>query len=452
MLLATSDEYDTRVRKEAETLTAAGYDVRVVSFALAGQPRFETTRGVTYERVEVRESTRRAWQEHRHRQARALTRLQGRFSGLPTTTGDGVGDCTAAPQRGRGPIAASLVKLARVAYRTKLRMEREIYLIVRAIRWHSAYAAAVSEPLARFAPDVLHAHDLLTLDAGRRYARLWKLPLVYDTHELALRSRRYWRLRDRVVASVVEWRGIRAASAVVTVSPQIADWLARRYRIETPTVLLNSPPLGASRLPPPFSLRSVCGLEQNAALVVYTGGIQPGRGLDRTIDALAALAPHYHFAVVGPGRGGQGDEEMQERARSAGVLDRLHLVEPVPGHLVSSVITEADAAVVPLENMCLSYDLTLPNKLFEAVLAGLPLATSSLRATAEFVCAHAVGSVFEVGDPRAIAEAIREVVEHPPPGIGDRGRLAALQEDVCWERQGEKLCALYERLRGDARW
>ncbi len=39
------------MRREAETLVAAGYEVRVTSAASDELPRFEETRGVGYERI-----------------------------------------------------------------------------------------------------------------------------------------------------------------------------------------------------------------------------------------------------------------------------------------------------------------------------------------------------------------------------------------------------------------
>jgi glycosyltransferase involved in cell wall biosynthesis len=423
MLLGKSDEHDTRVFKEAETLAAAGHDVRVISLADWELPPFETLRGVEYERVGLSEAAREAWQRRRDGQEARLDGQRRRASRLP-----------------RGVVVA-----ARSVYRSRLRLEREIYLWVRAARWHQEYWTTVAEPLARFDPDVVHAHDLLTLYAGRRHARLRGVPLVYDSHEFERGSRRYPGVRNQTVVRAVERLGIRAASAVVTVSPAIAEELSRIYRIPCPQVLLNSPPLDESLAPAPFSLREVCGVGPEETLVVFTGALSGARGIEETVDAFAELPQSFHLALMGP-RKPHREAMFRERAAALGLEGRVHLVDAVRGDQVGAVIASADAAVVPQGKAGRSQDLTLPNKLFDAVLAGLPVAAAATTSVAAFVRRHEVGALFDVDDPPSIAPAIREVVERTPPGIADVERLRRLQEEVCWERQSETLLELYARL------
>jgi glycogen(starch) synthase len=447
MLLGKRDEHDTRVRKEAETLAAAGYEVRVFSLASPERPVLETVRGVTYERVELREVTREAWRRRRRLQELRLDRYRKRLSShsaAPERLHD-VAAVTTGRADGRRRAAAGAEATARAVYRAKLRVERETYLWLLAARWHLELWAAVAEPLARFDPGVVHSHDLLTLDAGRRHTRRTGALLVYDSHELELHSRRYRTVHQRVVARVVERVGVRAARAVITVSAAIAEELSRTYGIPLPTVLLNSPPLDLSRAPAPLSVRDACGVGPEETLIVFTGALSPSRGIEQTIDAFPQLPSSFHLALMGP-RKPHLEAAFLEQVAALALDDRVHLVDPVRGELVSATIATADAAVIPLMNVCRSYDLTLPNKLFEAVMAGLPIAASSLRGVGGFVRNHELGTLFDASDPASIARAIRDVVERTPPGIADRERLEHLQEEVSWESQGEVLVDLYRRL------
>jgi glycosyltransferase involved in cell wall biosynthesis len=88
----------------------------------------------------------------------------------------------------------------------------------------------------------------------------------------------------------------------------------------------------------------------------------------------------------------------------------------------------------------------MPNKLFDAVMAGVPLAVADLPEMARFVTERELGAVFDERDPVSIARVLRAVVEDPPAGVRNQERLRAVQAEVAWERQAEKLLALYERL------
>jgi glycogen(starch) synthase len=447
MLSAASAEHDARVRKEAETLAAAGYDVRVISVVSNASPLLETVRDVDYERVAWRHTTSDAWRRRKARQERRLKKVKRRLARVVVRRPGHLrvgGSATRAARR-----ATTAVSLARRIYRAKNDLERKAYKHVRTAAQPVEIAASLGDALARFEPDVVHAHDLLTLYAGRRFACSRRIPLVYDAHELELESRRSRTHYDRLVARAFETLGIRAASAVITVAPEIAAVMADTYSIHTPVVLLNSPRLAARRAEPPLSLRDACRVGPEEKLVVYTGLITSGRGLEQTAAAFARLPAEHHFAVMGP-RKAIREAEFLAQLGALGVVDRVHLIDPVPPRLVSATIATADAAVIPLMNVCRSYDLALPNKLFEAVMAGLPIAASSLRGVGGFVREHELGAVFDVDDTASIAQALVDVTERTPPGIADHARLERLQEGVAWEQQERGLLDLYRGLvRGD---
>src|SRR5581483_4103304 len=219
----------------------------------------------------------------------------------------------------------------------------------------------------------------------------------------------------------------------------IARVLAERYRIAEPLVLLNSPRLESAAREPLAVLRT--GLEPGAKVIGYVGGVWSGRGLEQLIEAVRLLPDEYVLAVLGERRAPK-DEKLRKRARSAGVADgRLRLHEPVPAHLVPAVLAGADVAALPIQNTHLSHYYAMPNKLFDAVMAGIPVAVADLPEMARFVTERELGGVFDQTDPASIAQVVRGLAEEPPPGVRDRGRLAAVQAEVAWERQAEKLLA-----------
>jgi len=322
---------------------------------------------------------------------------------------------------------------------------RRAYRAAEPVMSHREYAATAIPMIERLAPDVLHAHDLNTLWAARRYARRWGIPLVYDSHELELHRNTTWTPLKRAVARVVETLGVRSASAVITVSPSIAADLARTYRIPLPAVVLNAPPREAAVASTLVDLKDAAGLSEKETLVIYVGAVLRGRGLEQLVEALPFSPSSLHIGILGP-RQPDREEPLVSRARADGTADRVHIFDPLPAVLVPAALATADASVSPVQNVCRSYDLALPNKLFDAVMAGVPVGVGGLQEMSRFVRKHEIGVVFDERDPKAIAVALVELIGDLPAGLRDPDRLEDLRSLVCWERQVEVLLALYRGL------
>src|SRR5699024_1081429 len=101
------------------------------------------------------------------------------------------------------------------------------------------------------------------------------------------------------------------------------------------------------------------------------------RGIEETIAALPHLDEDVHFVLLGYGERAALDQVWAEAARH-GVADRVHLVGAVAPEDVSRSLADGDVAVVHVRPICLSYRYALPNKLFESIRAGLPIAAADL--------------------------------------------------------------------------
>ena len=99
-------------------------------------------------------------------------------------------------------------------------------------------------------------------------------------------------------------------------------------------------------------------------------------------------------------------EDMVRLALEIGVAERIHFVQPVAAELLVSLISDADLAVVPIENVCLSYYYSLPNKVFEAAMAGLPILVSDFPELRQFVRQHRVGKTVDFNDLRTVRAEI----------------------------------------------
>jgi len=274
---------------------------------------------------------------------------------------------------------------------------------------------------------------------------------VYDSHEL-------WRHRnvrpDRPVAPWVERgierAGVRRAAGVITVSPSIATWLQRQYRLpRAPTLVRNAPatatnaePAARAEARPTGSLRQRAGLDDDTQVVAYAGRITTARGLEETLAALALMDERVHLVLLG-----YGEPDYLATLRShivtSGLQARVHIVRAVAPQHVPTVLATADLSVVIVRPVCLSYRYSLPNKLFESIHAGVPVVAADLPDLAALVCQYGVGEVVDVCSPVRLAGAMARVLADP-----ERYRQAASAAagEVTWEREAAALVDLYTEV------
>ena len=456
---------DARVLKTAATLHDAGAEVRIIAVARAraGFPEGLTTlaSGVELVRVPefelVRSAPRLAAFAKKVLRVRAkpvttpatwLVDVPGSSAGsaagpVPTMVATSVGPAvtTAAPTAPAPVTPAptrSLTSLGRSAF-TSLWMKT--YQVVSLAIYHRGARTA----LAEWRPDVVHANDANTLAPASRAG----VPVVYDSHEL-------WTHRNvsgarpvaKRVEKISERRHASRAAGVITVSPSIATWLQDTYRLrERPTLVRNIPGRPAAPLDPSQGrLRALAGLRPQDKVIAYGGRITTSRGIEETLRAMVDLAPDVHFVLLGYGEPTY-IEPLKAMAVELGVADRVHFVGRVGPTEVAAALADADLSVVYVRPTCLSYRYSLPNKLFEAIHAGLPVAAADLPDTAQIVRAYGVGEVFSSDSPHDLARVITDVLAAPD---SFRAAARAAAQQLTWEGEAAELLALYRRVLGAA--
>jgi glycosyltransferase involved in cell wall biosynthesis len=402
MFLYATGEFDPRVNRSATSLVAQGYRVTLVGLRAPGVP--------PRERADWGEIIRVGRPETR----RALDR--------------------------RNPLRAR---------RWPFRFWQAVWLVDYARRYFTWRRVAITAGLdaSRGAARVIwHGHDLTGLipavgARGRRDG-----PLVYDSHELYLESgslphlpRPIWR---RLFA--YERDQARKADLVITVNDSIADELVARYALSRPTVVMNCPPMAIAGPGKGGSLlRDLVGRE--GPILVIHGALSPGKGLLEAVEALRRL-PHDRSLVI-LGRGELGDR-LRQLADGPELKGRLYVVDPVPQTQLIGWLAGADVALVTFTPGTLNQHYATPNRLFEALAAGVPVVVSDFPELRRITTAHDVGLVCDPADSESIAEAVERILgEDGDARLARRARARSAFEDrYNWERQEVELIAGYRYL------
>jgi glycosyltransferase involved in cell wall biosynthesis len=129
-----------------------------------------------------------------------------------------------------------------------------------------------------------------------------------------------------------------------------------------------------------------------------------------------------------------------------GLTDRVHFIPTVALADLPSYTASADIGVQPIENTCLNHFTTDSNKLFEYVIAGLPVVATDFPEIRKIVRAYSVGLLVPAGSEQSLRTALQRLIDEPllRQALAQNAKNAALH--LNWERQESKLVALYERV------
>lgn len=295
--------------------------------------------------------------------------------------------------------------------------------------------------LAALGADVYQAADLLTARYSERVAAQTRARVVYDVRDLysaEWEGGRPSRVRRRAIAQEAE--ALRRADVRLTVCNGLARLVAERYALPPPHVIRSCRDPVPADAPGP-EVRSTLGLDAETPLLVHTGHSERGRALDELVNLVQAV-PGVHLALVGQQ---EGAAAVQASIAGTDVGARVHVLPALPAPEVPAFIRSADAAVIYLRPVSLNMRYALPNKFFEAVAAGLPLAISEGEEFRPLVQEYGLGVLFDPTDFTSAVAAVTQV-------LGNAGwyrqAVTAAAEHLSWRREGAAYVRVYQDVIG----
>jgi glycosyltransferase involved in cell wall biosynthesis len=296
--------------------------------------------------------------------------------------------------------------------------------------------------------DIYHAHDVSALPACYIAARLYHKPIIYDAHEMPLFERplsemgRSRRLLHKLLGVLLAHIVPRCAG-IITVSPPIVEEIRFRYGVPEVTLIRSVPEYRA--VAKSDRLRQCLGLKPEMRIALYQGYLQPNRGLDRLVRAAAFLERDIVIVMMGANRGTT-QAQLEALISSERVSDRVKILPPVPFAELLDWTASADIGLnVASPDYSLNVRYFLPNKLFEYLMAGLPVLTSPLEAMVDVIKRYDVGQVLHSLTPAEIGEAINRMLAHPVDLARMRNNaLDATRNEFYWEKESLRLIHLYQ--------
>ena len=312
-------------------------------------------------------------------------------------------------------------------------------------------------PLGHY--DVVHSHYWLSGQVGALARDRWGVPLVHTMHTMAKVKNDAMAVGDTPEPSariIGEEQVVEAADMLIASTDLEAKQLVNLYDADPGRVEVIHPGVDLTVFRPrdTHAAREHLGLPLDAHVVLFAGRIQPLKGPDVLLRAIALLLEHEPelrtrlvVPVVG-GPSGTGLEHPEGLADLAGELridDVVRFVPPVPP--AELAVWDAAASVVAVPSYNESFGLVAA----EAQATGTPVVAAAVGGLTTVVVDGESGLLLETHEPEAWAHALGRVLLddglRARLAAGARGRAGAFS----WEETAERTLDVYERSRASLR-
>jgi glycosyltransferase involved in cell wall biosynthesis len=393
---ATHPCHNPRLVREADTLAESGHDVRVVAVRSVPQLVAEDEKLIATRRWQLSTANilRSPWTNRIRAIPARLRRASAArsFQQTGSTADAEIALCEAAPE------------LLRLASR---------------------------EPAEWFI-----AHTQAVLATAARAARQWNARLGFDCEDLLAEV-----VPVAEMVRSVERACLPGCDYVSAASPAMAERLRQQYQIPAPTVLYNVFPLAmaAGVKPPELRAPHVC-------LRLHWSGqtAGPGKGLEEAIEAAALAGGGVELFVRGT-PWGDFQATLSRMARERNVP--LTFLPHVPHDALLGTMGEFDVGLALERASDRNYSLTVTNKFFSYLLAGLAIAATDTPGQRQVLQqAPGAGFIYPCGHPEALAEQFRRWRDDRASLLAaQRAAWQAARERYCWDLEKAKYLALFER-------
>ncbi len=286
--------------------------------------------------------------------------------------------------------------------------------------------------------EIINSNDLDTLPGCYLASRLKRKPLVYDSHEYftgvpELKGRpvikKIWETIEQLILPKVEH--------FITVNRSIASAYSSMYgnRID---VVMNLP-APVDGIPP--AKPQNFGLPAGKKMVIMQGaGINIDRGAEEAIRCMHHTGDSI-LVIAGKGDAIPGLHEM---VKEEGLDEKVFFVPPMHRKSLMQLTSLCSCGLSLDKDSNLNYRYSLPNKLFDYIMAGIPVVVSDLPEPRRIVEQYEVGLVAGCLSPKGLSEKINEVLTAPPGKW--KASLEKAAKELNWECEKHKLLAVYQRI------
>jgi glycosyltransferase involved in cell wall biosynthesis len=296
------------------------------------------------------------------------------------------------------------------------------------------FARMLCSELRKSNADIYFAEDIYTLPFAAFYAKIKKRKLIYNSRELyAFLGGHSKKKYLSFILKTLERILIRKCDLVLTTGDMDTQFLEKMYSISNVVTVRNIPAYHApDRV---IDVRKELNVPDDKVLLLYQGVLLNGRGIPKIFNAISKL-PDTALLILGDG---EQSNNFKNLANSLGISDRVYFYGMVQHDELINYTAAADIGLALIENISMSYYYALPNKLFEYIMAGLPVISCSLPQMKKIVEDYKVGICVDAESEDDITKAIEDMIKDKTPLKQYRQNCFDAAKELNWQKEFEKL-------------
>lgn len=286
--------------------------------------------------------------------------------------------------------------------------------------------------------DIYHSNDLNTLPQGIICSKFRLKPkkLVYDSHEVQTSRTGYNPKTIKLFESFM----IKFVDEMIVENHTRAKKNEELYGFY-PNTLYNYSELYNIEDKPDVDLHSELGLPKDEKILLYQGGLQQGRGLELLIEMMPKVKEGT-LVFLGAGKL---EKTLKEMAAQSSESHRIKFIDKVHFKALPSYTKQAYLGFQVLQNICFNHYSASSNKLFEYIMAHVPVVSCNFPEV-KAVVDQGVGISVDSQDVNQIAEAVNKLVEDETLRNQYSEKCKQIKRIYNWENEKQKLLEVYNAL------
>ena len=265
---------------------------------------------------------------------------------------------------------------------------------------------------------------------------------IYDCHEFELYQIERNPIAFLTVKNIERFVLIHSDINMM-VTDCIADEVKRIYKLkERPLVVRNIPEKSKNDYTDRDIYRegflSNLNISNDGFIMMFHGGFARGRGVEECIKAVAQLE-NVGLVLMGYSLDEAYREELIKLIETLDCSDRVYFKDAVPFSDLYYNVSAADVGIVLTQNTCSSFYYSLPNKLMENIQSLTPVIGSDFPEIGGIIKKYHIGEVIRPDDVNALVRVINDMKSNSEKYACYKANLRVAKEELCWEKEQEKL-------------
>ncbi|MEO8762291.1 MAG: glycosyltransferase [Bacteroidia bacterium] len=275
---------------------------------------------------------------------------------------------------------------------------------------------------------LLVANDLDTLLPNNYFSKRRKISLIYDSHEIFCEvpelqhtplKKRIWETVEKSIVPKLKY--------CITVNQSIANWFNAKYKTSF-KVVRNIPD---KIIVDKIKTRQELNLLTDKKIILLQGaGINIQRGAEEAVEAMQFIE-NAILLIIGSG---DAIPNLELRIKNLELQNKVMMLGKMKPEELYHYTCNADIGLSIDKNTNLNYQLSLPNKLFDYTMAGVPVLASPLTEIKSFIEKYKVGVCIENHDAKHIADKLNYMLTSPDYDIWKANTKLASTENN-WENE-----------------